>query len=1141
VIRFVTKIIQNIGNKLFGEKMSNDEKEVKIKLLSDEAVEQDSIGSHEKVADSITRVINESEGGKAIALRGKWGSGKSSIIKMLKMKLDDSFKVFVYNAWAHEGDPLRRSFLESIINYLLDIGLLKKKKDWDEFKKELAGRKEIVVIENTTNPEPLGIIIAFVTALVPFGLVSLSLWPNSMVDDWVAISFSLSIAGIILLYGMISLFISKERRKKYFSIISQSHDKTTTTESYKTLDPTSIEFQDKFFEVINESLNNSNNQKLVIVIDNLDRVDVEDSIKLWSNMKTFFDFEKSEIEEFMKKVWLIVPFDSEGIRRMWKAKNRNDTDDKEHIEIVNSFLDKTFQISFEVPPPILSDWENFFKDKFKLVFENYNSDEEMHRAYRIFRVKCASELHPPTPRDIKLFLNELGSSFLQHKEDIPLHIQALYIVLRKKEWNTDSKLLAQLTTTGSDFLSPLSEPLVDPEYREYLAALFFRVPKESAVQLLIANKVEIALNTTDANSLKKLVDFKGFEQVCEEVIEKNSFNWISEDPNIIGKSILLYQELQLGESDSSKGIWNSLYRACNSIKKWEYFSLDSAKGLVLLIKKTISGEIVDSIFKSIESSNLFDIEKVKEKKRHENFEAICELIKEISSIKGGKLIKDALGLNISATAYISSLYLILDKDDYKDVFQLIVPNCDSESLITELVGRIKSRGLLGSKWLQVCKILDSLGVVELWDEFIDALIMDLAETTEKEEEEIVTKIEILLYLNSDEDKIKDKLDELTRKGGFFHNFNIQAADNTTSRSFSLMYYLLLMYNTEPAIVNGPVGNSQSGINKFKNILAAPDSHKDLVTNVAMEIISQNKVNVLFEIAENNKETKNFIQSLIAILADKEEFIDSLSKEDLIENESLIYNSLTEDDTYYDDYMKFIKSFNQKKDLISIVCEREFNVEKSSLYSALLSAVKAQNSNLVEHLINNLRGVTEDMWVEESKAGYICILDLVVQMSNYGISLDLGVPFKSFLNSYFEQVNTGGEIIEKLTSHWNTLAKALDEDNKVTLLRDIRDKILYSDTNISNIIENLGYNLIDRNILEEKADDVIRRLFEKYSSSQDILFLKLLNHSLSHCSNLSSGFSKSSRKSIKASAEIELSKEESSNDLREELTSLINNL
>ena len=72
MIQFVKKIAQNIGNKIFGDKMNEEEKDFKINLLTDEAVDIDSIGSHEKVADSICKIIGSTVGGKSIALRGKW-------------------------------------------------------------------------------------------------------------------------------------------------------------------------------------------------------------------------------------------------------------------------------------------------------------------------------------------------------------------------------------------------------------------------------------------------------------------------------------------------------------------------------------------------------------------------------------------------------------------------------------------------------------------------------------------------------------------------------------------------------------------------------------------------------------------------------------------------------------------------------------------------------------------------------------------------------------------------------------------------------------------------------------------------------------------------------------------------------------
>ncbi len=49
-----------------------------------------------------------------IALIGKWGVGKSSIINLLKKELHgkDEYKVFEINAWKYENDSLKKSLSE---------------------------------------------------------------------------------------------------------------------------------------------------------------------------------------------------------------------------------------------------------------------------------------------------------------------------------------------------------------------------------------------------------------------------------------------------------------------------------------------------------------------------------------------------------------------------------------------------------------------------------------------------------------------------------------------------------------------------------------------------------------------------------------------------------------------------------------------------------------------------------------------------------------------------------------------------------------------------------------------------------------------------------------------------------------------
>jgi hypothetical protein len=150
----------------------------------------------------------------------------------------------------------------------------------------------------------------------------------------------------------------------YISIFTDKGIDKTESTSLKTIDPTSIEFQNIFKDIF-ENIKRKIDTKILIVIDNIDRVDEKDALKIWATMRTFLDFK--EINYYWKKnLWLLIPFDKPGLERLWK-------NDKDRKCTVTSFTEKTFQITFETPLPILSDWKLYFENQFKHAFSNYSN------------------------------------------------------------------------------------------------------------------------------------------------------------------------------------------------------------------------------------------------------------------------------------------------------------------------------------------------------------------------------------------------------------------------------------------------------------------------------------------------------------------------------------------------------------------------------------------------------------------------------------------------------------------------------------------------------------------------------------------------------------------------------------------------
>ncbi len=144
----------------------------KTVLLPDVPEKTDSFnGAHVRLANSIVQLIETEDGGKTIGLEGTWGSGKSTIINLLKKELlqNANNSIVLFDAWAHQGDPLRRTFLETIAKHLIEKEWVNKE-DWENELEILAKRKQVTKTTSSPSLTTLGTLIAVASLLVPMGI-----------------------------------------------------------------------------------------------------------------------------------------------------------------------------------------------------------------------------------------------------------------------------------------------------------------------------------------------------------------------------------------------------------------------------------------------------------------------------------------------------------------------------------------------------------------------------------------------------------------------------------------------------------------------------------------------------------------------------------------------------------------------------------------------------------------------------------------------------------------------------------------------------------------------------------------------------------------------------------------------------------
>jgi energy-coupling factor transporter ATP-binding protein EcfA2 len=295
---------------------SSEEKQAvcPTRLVSDQVATEDAF-QHKAIALAIADVILHEEGGGAIALTGAWGSGKSTVVKFLKGELKDaspSTETFIFDAWAHQGDPLRRTFLEKLIRWCNDQNprWTKDTQKWETRIEELAKRREITNSKMSPNLTIVGAIGAISLLLVPAAtqMYLKNTYAAHRLWDFAGLTLSVlpaAVAALVFVWWTATeSWRQQEKRKSIPSFISAGTTNDTTSETNKTADPTSVEFEKNYCELLTEAMA-GNDRRIVIVVDNLDRITHDDARSIWATLRVFFDRSVDQSADWEKRVWVL--------------------------------------------------------------------------------------------------------------------------------------------------------------------------------------------------------------------------------------------------------------------------------------------------------------------------------------------------------------------------------------------------------------------------------------------------------------------------------------------------------------------------------------------------------------------------------------------------------------------------------------------------------------------------------------------------------------------------------------------------------------------------------------------------------------------------------------------------------------------
>lgn len=471
--------------------------------------------SQERLADALVMHITETDQveepiyARLIGLEGKWGSGKSNVIKILEDKIKEKYIFFCFDAWGNQEDLQRRSILESLTRQLIKDKVLKGKvkiqlrngktneASWEEQLALLLSNKTTTIRKSTPKLTMaafwgIGIVALFAMCSLVAGQLITTL-TDFKCYWW------LDFLPIVLAVFVAAVYRIKDGCfDNIFRMVDHTNNDTIDEEYTSSEEPSVPEFK-IWMKAISDFLGICKNEhrKLVICFDNMDRLSSEKVHQFWSLIQTFF------ADDGYKNIWCIVPYDEEHLASVFSEADAEDC----RVKLLRCFLDKTFPVVYRVPEPIVSDYKYIFEKLYREAFGTTVDEDDLELISQCYRQAYPS----PNVREIIRFVNSNVQLAKQWGNCISPISRAIFVlksddILRNPKVTTNlqgGKIERKATTTDEyllsneyyrDFRQILMGNVQISAIRRNLAAMVYGVAPEKADQIVVKRYIRNCLS-----------------------------------------------------------------------------------------------------------------------------------------------------------------------------------------------------------------------------------------------------------------------------------------------------------------------------------------------------------------------------------------------------------------------------------------------------------------------------------------------------------------------------------------------------------------------------------------------------------------------------------------------------------------------
>ncbi|WP_349736746.1 P-loop NTPase fold protein [Pseudomonas jessenii] len=486
-------------------------------------------GSHDKVASAIHGHLLSATPSKVVGLDGEFGSGKSSILYMLKAKLtaaDPDYRVWFFDCEQNYQGSTKSNFIELFTDEVLkEVPHVSKAAQALKASRDRALGRLFEYTKKTTSRVSawaLALVASLFFAATSFREIFALTRSTQEAPAWLIAVHCFSLLSPVLILLAAKVWHWRVdvggQRWSLLSLFKGSSDDHINEKIEVGKEVTPLDLK----RTLLEQLKVVEDKHFVIILDNLDRLPKDSLRSVWSDLEIFI-----AVAAEAANLTVIVPFCSTKVAEYLKADGDRRYDAKD-------FIAKKFPVVFRAPPVITSGWKDGFRQLWSHTFPAAGQSL-IEQSAQLLQRHSPMANNLVTPRLQKKFINDIATTALVVGDQISLLAIAAHLLLCKYAELTLPEILrtdgfsaeyekelgtsqAELVGDTKAILSSVLGNTMETGWQIQFLQIHYLTTGNIAIAELLDTPLGEAFATQDHDALARLTSLFGFSDAMKRLI-----------------------------------------------------------------------------------------------------------------------------------------------------------------------------------------------------------------------------------------------------------------------------------------------------------------------------------------------------------------------------------------------------------------------------------------------------------------------------------------------------------------------------------------------------------------------------------------------------------------------------------------------